>query len=58
MQPVKLVEHMKSNADRMSEGLIRKIRASNKCGELMLRVPADEHKQYSLQIITNIPRPD
>jgi|SRR6516164_2863476 len=50
MRPLKLAQHMKANADRMAEGLIQKIRSSDRCGELVLRVPADEHRRYSLEI--------
>jgi hypothetical protein len=32
----------------MSEQLTNKIRASERCGELMRRIPAEEHRQYAL----------
>ena len=54
MHPLKLVQHMKSNANRMSEGLVDKIRGSDKCSEFLLRVPAEEHKQYALEIYRNL----
>jgi hypothetical protein len=50
MRPLKLVQHMKTNADRMSEGLIQKIRNSERCGELLRRVPAEEHTRYAVGI--------
>lgn len=50
MRAPKLVQHMKSNADRMSEKLMQKIRASEKCSELLQRVPVEEHKRYTLTV--------
>lgn|SRR5215470_3695681 len=46
MRPLKLVQHMKTNGDRMSQGLLQKIRTSNRCDELVLRVSVDEQKRY------------
>jgi len=37
---------MKTNGDRMSQGLLQKIRTSNRCDELVLRVSVDEQKRY------------
>lgn len=54
MRPLKLAQHMKTNADQMAEGLIHKIRSSNRCGELLLKVPADEHKRYSLKVYRDL----
>jgi len=50
MRALKLVQHMATNADRMSEVVIQKIRASDKCVELLLRVPAAEQKRHTLDI--------
>ena len=50
MRALKLVQHMKTNADRMSEGLIQKIRSSDRCSELLRRVPAEEQKRNALEI--------
>ncbi len=54
MRALKLVEHMKANAGRMSEAVLRKIRASNRCRELLAKVPVDEHKQYALDIYSDL----
>jgi len=54
MRALKLVQHMKANAGRMSEALIQKIRASDRCSELLVRVPAEEHKQYALDIYSDL----
>jgi hypothetical protein len=48
MRALKLVQHVKANADRTTEGLIRKIRRSNRCADLLLNVPAEEHKRDAL----------
>jgi hypothetical protein len=54
MRGLKLVQHMKANADCMSEGLIQKVRNSQNCSELLVRVPADEHKRYALEIYRDL----
>jgi hypothetical protein len=45
---------MKTNADRMSEGLLQKIRNSDRCGDLLQRVPGEEQKRYTLQIYLDL----
>jgi hypothetical protein len=45
MRALKLVQHVRANADGMSERLLEKIRNSHRCNELLRRVPADEHKR-------------
>jgi len=54
MRALKLVQHMKTNADSMSEGLIQKIRSSDRCSELLRRVPAEEQKRYALEIYRDL----
>jgi len=54
MRALKLVQHMKANADRMSEELIQKIRSSDRCSELLRKVPAEEQKQYALEIYRDL----
>ena len=54
MRPLKLVQHMKTNGDRMSDGLLQKIRSSNRCNELVLRISADEQKRYGLEIYADL----
>ena len=49
MRAVKLVEHMKINAPRISEGLVQKIRNSDRCAALTLKVSQEEQKRYSLK---------
>jgi hypothetical protein len=54
MRAGKLVQHMRVNADRMSEGLIQRIRGDDRCSALLLRVPAEEHKRYALEIYRDL----
>lgn len=50
MRALKLLEHMKTNAERMSENAVHLVRNSERCVELVLKVPHDEQKRYSLAI--------
>jgi hypothetical protein len=54
MRAMKLVQHMRTNADRMSERTIQLIRNSDKCREFLLKVPAEEQKQSSLEIYRDL----
>ena len=45
MRAVKLVQHMKTNADRMSDKAIHLIRNLERCSELLLKVPAEDQKR-------------
>ena len=54
MRALKLVQHMQANADPMCEGLVRKIRSTDRCRELLLRLPVEEHKRSALEIYRNL----
>lgn len=54
MRAPKLVQHMKADTARMSEGLIQKIQSSDRCRELFDRVPADEQKRYAMEIYRDL----
>jgi F-type H+-transporting ATPase subunit a len=54
MSALKLVQHMKTNGGRMSEAGLRKIRASSRCREPLTTVPVEEHKQYALDIYSDL----
>jgi hypothetical protein len=54
MRASKLVQHMKTEAARMSEGLIQKIKSSERCSELFIKVPADEQRRYALEIYRDL----
>ena len=45
MRSLKLVEHMKTNAERMAEAVNQRIRLSDRCSELVLKVPVEEQKR-------------
>ena len=50
MRAPKLIQHLKDDADGMSERLLEKIRNSRRCSQLLLRVPAEEHKRYAVDV--------
>jgi len=54
MCAAKLVQHLRASADKMSERLLEKIRNSSSCRDLLLRVPAEEHKHYSLTVYLDL----
>ena len=54
MRALQLIQHMRTNADRMSEGAIQKTRSSEKCTYLPLRVPVEEQQRYSLDIYRDL----
>jgi hypothetical protein len=54
MRALKLVQHMKANGDRMSEALIQQIRSSDRCGDLLRKVPADEQKLSAFEIYRDL----
>jgi hypothetical protein len=54
MRALKLVQHMKANGDRMSEALIQQIRSSDRCSDLLRKVPAEEQKLSALEIYRDL----
>ena len=54
MRAPKLVQLMKTKSAELSEKLIHKIRSSERCGDLFLRIPESEHKQYALEIFEDL----
>ena len=54
MRALKLVQHMKANGDRMSEALIQQIRNSDRCSDLLRKVPAEEQKLSALEIYRDL----
>ena len=54
MRALKLIEHMKGNAERMSEEVIQKIRNSERCSQLVLAVPAEQQKRSTLEIYRDL----
>jgi hypothetical protein len=54
MRALKLVQHLRADADRMSERVIEKIRNSRKCNELLLGVPAEEQKRCGVELFRDL----
>lgn len=54
MHAQKLVQLMKTNSAALSEELVDKIRASERCRDLRLRVPESEHKQCARDVLQDL----
>ena len=54
MRAAKLVQHMKANADRISEEVFEKIKRSEKCAELVRKLPAGEQKTNTTNIYRDL----
>ena len=54
MRALRLTQHMKGNAERMSEEVLRKIRDSERCRQLLLRVPAEDQERSTLGIYRDL----
>ena len=54
MRAPKLVQLMKTKAPELSEDLVRRIRASAQCKELVLKVPESDQKQQGLEIFQDL----
>ena|SRR5215471_1552695 len=48
MRAPKLIQHMKNNAESMSATVLEKIRASERCKELVAKVPAEDQKNHAV----------
>ncbi len=54
MPASKLIELLKANSAATTEALVRKIKASGRCRDLAIRVPANEQKQNALEIMSDL----
>jgi hypothetical protein len=54
MRALKLIQHMKTNAERMTDEVLRKIRDSKRCSELLRVLSADEQKQSTLNVYRDL----
>lgn len=54
MRALKLIQHMKANAERMSEAVIRKIRSSERCNQLLQALSVEEQKRSTLDIYRDL----
>jgi hypothetical protein len=54
MRALKLIQHMKTNAERMSEEVIRKIRSSERCNQLLLVLPLEEQRRSTFEVYRDL----
>lgn len=54
MRALKLIQHMKGNAERMSGEVLQKIRNSERCRQLMLVVPAEDQERSTLGVYRDL----
>lgn len=54
MFAVRMVQLIETHADKLSEALIRKLKNSDECGELLNKVPAHELKHRTYEIYTHL----
>ena len=54
MRAARLVQHLRANADRMSERLVEKIRNSSSCRDLLLKSAGSGTKAFSLNIYLDL----
>ncbi len=54
MFATRLVQLIESHAEKLSEGVMQKIRESDRCSELVRKVPADELKRRSYEVFRNL----
>ena len=54
MRALKLIQHMKTNAERMSEEVIRKIRSSERCNQLLLVLPIEEQRRSTFEVYRDL----
>jgi hypothetical protein len=54
MFAVKLVQLIETHADALSEGLMHELKNSERCRELLNRVPADELRRRTYEIYRNL----
>jgi hypothetical protein len=54
MHAAKLVRHMRANGEHMSDEVLQRIRASEKCGELVRKLTLEEQKHYATDIYRDL----
>lgn len=54
MHAAKFIQHMKTNADRMCDSVTQRVRNSNRCSELTIRVPVAEQRRCNLEIYRDL----
>jgi len=54
MLPTVLIQLVETHADNLAEGLLRKLMSSDRCHQLMQRVPAEELKRRVSEIYSHL----
>ena len=54
MHALKLIQHMKNNADPMADTVIDKVRMSGRCSELVAKVPVEEQRRNGQEIYRDL----
>jgi len=54
MHALKLIQHMKNNADRMADSVIDKVRMSDRCSELVAKVPVEEQRRNGQEVYRDL----
>ena len=54
MRAVKLVQHMKANAERISEEVVKKVRASPRCGKFVRTVSPEEQQRSTVDVYRDL----
>lgn len=54
MFPIRLVQLIETHADNLSEGLMNRLKSSDRCSELLRRVPADELQRRTHEIYRHL----
>ncbi len=54
MYAIKLIQLIETRAEQLSEGLMLRLEASDRCTELLRRVPSDELKRRSHEIYSDL----
>lgn len=54
MFPIRLIQLIETHADNLSEGLMHKLKKSDKCSELLHKVSADELKRRTYEIYRHL----
>ena len=54
MRALKLIQHMKNNAGGMADTVIDKVRTSERCSELVAKIPVEEQRQSSQEIYRDL----
>lgn len=54
MFAIRLVQLIEAHSDRLSQGLMQRVRSSERCSELVHNVPADELERRTREVYRNV----